>query len=70
MPKLVVRRTGNSLGLPIPREIVRDLGLSPGDEVLVQLERVPALLSLAGKLKGRLTANEFTRLSNEGEEVD
>jgi antitoxin component of MazEF toxin-antitoxin module len=70
MPKLVVRRTGNSLGLPIPREIVRDLSLSAGDELLVQLERVPGVLSLAGRLKGRLTAREFTRLSNEGEEVD
>ncbi|MFZ1024226.1 MAG: hypothetical protein WAN87_08830 [Thermoplasmata archaeon] len=70
MPKLVVRRTGNSLGLPLPREIVRDLALAPGDELLVRFERVPRLLSLAGKLKGRLTAQEFTRLSNEGEEVD
>ncbi len=70
MPKLIVRRTGNSLSLSLPREIVRDLALSPGDEMLVELERVPALLTLAGKLKGRLTAEEFTRMSNEGEEVD
>lgn len=69
MPKLVVRRTGNSLGLPIPHEIVRDLRLAPGDEVLVQLERVPQLMTLAGRLKGRITADEFTQLSNEGEEL-
>jgi antitoxin component of MazEF toxin-antitoxin module len=69
MPRLTVRRTGNSLGLPIPHEIVHDLGLSPGDELLVQLERVPRLMSLAGRLKGRITADEFTRLSNEGEEL-
>jgi antitoxin component of MazEF toxin-antitoxin module len=69
VPKLVVRRTGNSLGLPIPHEIVRDLRLAPGDEVLVQLERVPQLMTLAGRLKGRITADEFTQLSNEGEEL-
>lgn len=69
MPKLVVRRTGNSLGLPIPHEIVRDLRLAPGDEVLVQLERVPQLMTLAGRLKGKITADEFTQLSNEGEEL-
>ena len=69
MPKLVVRRTGNSLALPIPHATVRDLGLSPGDEVLVEIERLTPLLSLAGRLKGKITADEFTRLSNEGEEL-
>jgi antitoxin component of MazEF toxin-antitoxin module len=70
MPKLVVRRTGNSLGLPIPHAIARELGLAPGDEVLVEIERVPQLLALAGSLKGKITADEFTKLSNEGEELD
>jgi len=69
MPKLVVRRTGNSLGLPIPHEIVRELKLAPGDELLVQMERVPKFLTMAGRLKGRMGADEFTRLSNEGEEL-
>jgi antitoxin component of MazEF toxin-antitoxin module len=69
MPKLVVRRTGNSLGIPIPREIVRELRLAPGDELMVQLERIPKFVELAGRLKGRMTADEFNRLSNEGEEL-
>lgn len=69
MPKLTVRRTGNSLGLPIPHEIVRELGLAPGDELLVRLERVPRFVAMAGRLKGRMTADEFTRLSNEGEDL-
>jgi len=69
MPKLIVRRTGNSLGLPIPHGIVRELGLAVGDEVLIQIERVPQLIGLAGSLKGRITADEFTKLSNEGEEL-
>jgi hypothetical protein len=70
VPKLVVRRTGNSLGLPIPHELVRELGLSPGDELMVRLERIPKPLTLEGRLKGKITADEFTRLSNEGEEID
>jgi hypothetical protein len=69
MPRLVVRRTGNSLGLPIPRDIVRDLGLAPGDELMVHIDRIAPLTSLAGVLKGRITADEFTRLSNEGEDL-
>jgi antitoxin component of MazEF toxin-antitoxin module len=69
MPKLVVRRTGNSLGLPMPRELVHDLDLAPGNEVLVTIERIPSYLSLAGRLKGRISADEFTALSNAGEEL-
>jgi antitoxin component of MazEF toxin-antitoxin module len=69
VPKLVVRRTGNSLGIPIPHAIVRELGLAPGDEVLVEIERLPQFLALAGRLKGKITADEFTKLSNEGEEL-
>ena len=69
MPRLVVRRTGNSVGLPLPHALVRELGLTPGDEVLVEIERLPQLLRLAGSLKGKITADEFTKLSNEGEEL-
>ncbi len=57
------------MGLALPHELVHDLALAPGDEVLVQLERIPGLLAMAGRLKGRITAKEFTRLSNEGEEL-
>lgn len=69
MPRLVVRRTGNSLAIPIPHKLVNEMDLSPGDELLVELERAPRLLSLAGSLRGKITAKEFTRLSNEGEEL-
>jgi len=64
-----VRRTGNSLGLALPHELVRELGLAPGDIVVVELQPVPRLAALAGVLKGRITADEFTRLSNEGEDL-
>jgi antitoxin component of MazEF toxin-antitoxin module len=70
MTKLVVRRTGNSLAIPLPRALVKNLGVAEGDLLNVELERVPDLLQLAGSLKGRITADEFTRLSNEGEDVD
>lgn len=69
MTKLIVRRTGNSLAVPLPRSLVRSLGVAEGDILNVELEKVPDLLRLAGSLKGRITADEFTRLSNEGEDV-
>jgi antitoxin component of MazEF toxin-antitoxin module len=69
MPRLVVRRTGNSLAIPIPSPLVRELEIAPGDEVEIRIQRVPRLLSFAGRLKGRMTADELNRLSNEGEDL-
>ena len=69
MVRLTVHRTGNSLAVPLPRELVRRLGMRAGDVLEVELQPLPDLLRLAGSLKGRLTADEFTRLSNEGEEL-
>lgn len=57
------------MGLALPHQLVRDLALAPGDEVLVQLERLPGLLAMAGRLRGKITADEFTDLSNEGEDL-
>jgi antitoxin component of MazEF toxin-antitoxin module len=69
MAKLVVRRMGNSVGLSIPRELVHDLELAPGDEVLVTIERIPSYRTLAARLRGKIAADEFTVLSNQGEKV-
>ena len=65
-----MRRIGNSIGLPLPQALLLELGLTPGDEVLVEIERLPNFLELAGTLIGKITADEFTKLSNEGEVLD
>jgi hypothetical protein len=36
---------------------------------MVHIDRIAPLTSLAGVLKGRITADEFTQLSNEGEDL-
>ena len=69
MPRLTVRRTGNSLSLALPRGLVRELGVAPGDQVLATVQRIPRLASLSGRMRGRLTPEEFTRMSNEGEDL-
>jgi hypothetical protein len=69
MPTLTVRRTGRRLWMGLPHEVVESLKLSPGDKVLVQLKRLPRSVKLAGILKGRITARQVTRLSNDGERL-
>jgi antitoxin component of MazEF toxin-antitoxin module len=69
MPIFRVRRSGNSLVLVIPSELARDMKLRVGDNVLATMEKIPDIIEFAGKLRGIMTADEFTRLSNEGEDL-
>lgn len=64
-----VRRTGNSLAIVLPRTLARELRLREGDHVEMEVRKIPSFLELFGRLKGVLTAEEFTRLSNEGEDL-
>jgi antitoxin component of MazEF toxin-antitoxin module len=69
MPIFRVRRSGNSLVLVLPSELARSMKLHEGDKVLATIEKVPNIMEFAGKLKGIITADEFTRLTNEGEDL-
>jgi len=70
MSELVVRKAGNSLAILLPRDLAKRLGIHVGDTVHADLQRVPSVLDLAGCLKGKVTADELNKLSNEGEDLD
>ena len=44
-----LRRWGNSLGVTVPKELVRREGLREGEEVEVQVRRVSDIRALRGK---------------------
>ncbi len=44
-----LRRWGNSLGVTVPKELVRREGLRDGEEVEVQVRRVSDIRALRGK---------------------
>lgn len=69
MPDLIVRRTGNSLAVMLPRALADRLGLRPGDHVQATLEKSPELREFDGILKGKATAEELSRTADEGEDV-
>ncbi len=69
MPKLSVRRTENFTAVPLLHRLVQDVGLQSGDEVIVRIERILHLVDFARALRGRLSADEFTKLSNQGEDL-
>ena len=61
------RKWGNSLGVVLPNEFVRDENIEVGDEVLI-LKKKPDLRTLRGILKGKIkmTAQEFKDEARKG----
>jgi hypothetical protein len=68
MIKLTVSRIGDSLAVRLPRALVRSLGVVAGDVFNVEIERLPDLIRMIGGLKGDITGDESTKLSNDGED--
>lgn len=70
MPILRIRRIGNSLGLTLPKDYVREKGLKRNDFVLLEIERVARLEETFGVLrKFGLSTREWNDLTNEGEDL-
>ena len=70
MPVVRLRRIGNSLGLILPGDYVREKHLAPNEEVRVDVERVPSLREVLGSLrKYGLSVQEWNDLTNEGEDL-
>jgi putative addiction module antidote len=70
MSRAVVRRIGNSFGIVLPKELVREKNLHEGDEVELKVEKANTVASVFGALKGhKLSADELNRLADEGEDL-
>jgi antitoxin component of MazEF toxin-antitoxin module len=70
MTKRTVRRTGNSLAIVLPRDLVRAKGLKAGDEVEVTVEKARTIMDMFGVLKDRgPSLRKLNDLSNEGEDL-
>lgn len=60
------RKWGNSIGIVLPKDFVRQENIEEGDEVVVRKRKVD-LRPLRGLLKGaRMTAQEFKDRAREG----
>lgn len=49
--KTKLRKWGDSLGVVIPSDLVKDMGFRPGDEVEVELRKSKDIMDLFGKAK-------------------
>lgn len=70
MARSTVRKIGNSFGIVLPKELVREKGLKEGDEVDIEIEKAKTLGEMWGVLKSRkVSLKRLQELTNEGEDV-
>ncbi len=69
MPVLRVRRVGNSLGVVLPRDLVKAKGIKADDAIRVSIEPVASVEQVAGRLrKYRRSVADWNAATNEGED--
>lgn len=64
--KVIVKKWGNSMGIVLPKELVRKEHLKENDAVLVDVVKEADLSDLFGSLKRKLTGQEFKDMVREG----
>ncbi len=60
---VIVKRWGSSMGVVIPKEIVKSQGLKEGDEIVINVFKKGDLTDIFGTLKTKLTGQQLKDLS-------
>lgn len=66
MTMVTIKRWGNSMGIVIPKEIVEKQHLREGDEVVISVFKRGNLKDVFGKLKTKMSGQEFKDLARKG----
>ncbi|MBS3054595.1 MAG: AbrB/MazE/SpoVT family DNA-binding domain-containing protein [Candidatus Aenigmarchaeota archaeon] len=61
-----VRRIGNSLGVILPKEFVRQKGIKADEKILIEVVKEADLRDVFGMLKRRRSGQEFKDMIREG----
>lgn len=67
---VVVRRSGNSLDLRVPRKVARRLGLEEGRRLRVRIEEDADFAEFIGTFKGRGSPQQLHAATNEDEDLE
>ncbi|HKZ63894.1 MAG TPA: hypothetical protein VJ400_05585 [Thermoplasmata archaeon] len=68
--EVIVRKSGNSIDLRVPKRTARRLGLVEGRRLRVRIDDAPNVEDLVGTLKGRFSAADLHAATNEDEDLD
>ncbi|HLD05740.1 MAG TPA: AbrB/MazE/SpoVT family DNA-binding domain-containing protein [Candidatus Nanoarchaeia archaeon] len=64
--ELIVRRWGNSFGVVLPKELLRQKKIRPNDKVLIELIKPADLSDVFGTLKTKMSGQKFKNLVRKG----
>lgn len=64
-----IKEWGNSMGVILPKELVRKENLKKNEKVLIDITREADLTKLFGTLKRKLSGQEFKDFVREGWEL-
>ena len=64
--ELIVRRWGNSFGVVLPKELLRQKKIGPNDKVLIELIKPADLSDVFGTLKTKMSGQKFKNLVRKG----
>ena len=60
---VTVKKWGNSMGIVLPKEIVKNQGIKEGDEIVINVFKKGDLSDIFGTLKTKLTGQQLKDLS-------
>lgn len=60
---VTVKKWGNSMGVILPRETVKNQGIKEGDEVVISVFKKGDLSNIFGTLKTKLTGQQLKELA-------
>lgn len=66
---LKTKKWGNSIGIIIPKDVIRELGIKPGDEVAIDIDKKGTVLEeLAGAIKSDKSTEQLLKEFRRGME--
>ncbi len=63
---VTAKKWGNSIGVIIPREIIKNQHIKEGDELAISVFKKGDLRDVFGKLKTKMSGQEFKDLARKG----
>ena len=64
--EVVVKKWGNSMGVILPKELIKKEGLKENKKVLIEIVKEANLKKLFGSLKRKMSGQEFKDMIRKG----
>ncbi len=66
---VIAKKWGSSIGIVLPKEIVKEQGIKAGDEIIIKVFRKGELRDIFGKLKSDMPGQKFKNMVRKGRDT-